>query len=82
MKPDEHLTVIIAPVSTGNFVSVKTLVHVAGIPEHSSEISRFTIIDNDTVKLPSLDLLENCLNGAKSPGFLLTCGNERISYCM
>ena len=50
MEPDEHLTVTIAPVLTGNFLSVKTPVQVAGKPEHSSEVSRVTMIDNDTVK--------------------------------
>ena len=68
MEPDEHLRVTIAPVLTGNFVSVKTLVQVAGKPEHSSEISRVTMIDNYTMKNPSLVLLET-VNLAKSPGF-------------
>ena len=49
MEPDEHLTVTIAPVWTGNFVSVRTPVQVAGKLEHSSEVSRVAMIDNDTV---------------------------------
>ena len=60
MEPGEHLRVTIAPVSTGNFVSVITPVQVDGKPEHSSEISRVTMIDNDTVKKSVPRASRNC----------------------